>query len=129
MLKTTILIAATSLFWIVPCHAQTRQLTAPEKSIISNTYGTRLKDPGSAQYKWAPLPAVDSLKGGQLGYCFQVTAKNSYGGYTGFKLILGTLKRENGKIVSFSYVAGNLDDSPELAETTADLCRAFGVKF
>jgi hypothetical protein len=114
---------------MAPCSAQTRQLTAPEKRIIANTYGVRLKDPASAQYRWPALPLADSLKGGQLGYCFQVNAKNSYGGYTGFKLILGTLRRVNGKIVSFEYVAGNLDDTPALAQTTAELCQTFGIRF
>jgi hypothetical protein len=113
----------------MPCSAQTRQLTAPEKQIIANAYGARLKDPASAQYRWAALPLTDNLKGGKLAYCFEANAKNSYGGYTGFKLILGTLRRVNGKIVSFEYVAGNLDDTSALAQTTAELCRTFGIRF
>jgi hypothetical protein len=129
MLKTAMLIGFVILCSMTPCSAQTRQLTAPEKQIIANAYGARLKDPASAQYRWAALPLTDNLKGGKLAYCFQVNAKNSYGGYTGFKLILGTLKRVNGKIVAFNYVTGNLDDAATFAQMTADLCRASGISF
>ena len=129
MLKSASLIGFLFVALATPCKAQTRQLSAPEKGLIAGTYGARLKDPGSAQYQWAPVPLADNLKGGRVAYCFRVNAKNSFGGYTGFKLILGMLARANGKITSFEYMAGNLDDSPELAQTTAELCRTFGIRF
>ena len=128
MLKTAILIGfATTL--AAPCLAQTRPLTSAEKATISAKYGAGLKAPLSAQYKWHQVPLADSVKGGQVGYCFEVNAKNSYGGYTGYKLIMGTLRRSNGRVVAFDYVMGNIDDTPELLSATADLCKGFGISF
>lgn len=128
MLKTAILIGF-SMTLSMPCLAQTRTLTEGEKKIVSAAYGASLKDPSSAQYKWPPVLLLNNLKGGQVGYCFQVNAKNSFGAYTGFKLILGTLRRVNGKVVAFDYVMGNIDDTPALMSATADLCKSFGIRF
>jgi len=129
MLKTAIVIGFASIYLSAPCSAQSRSLTDGEKKLISNTYGAKLKDPVSAQYRWAALPLADNLKQGLTATCFQVNAKNSYGGFAGFKTIMGTLKRVNGKIVEFDYYLGSLDDTPGLIRTTADLCKTFGIQF
>lgn len=54
---------------------------------------TKLKDPGSAEYKWSPVErgwARDPvITGGAVYYGYllvgQVNARNSYGGYVGYR--------------------------------------------
>lgn len=111
------------------CAAQSRELTTTEKKVIAAAYGRLLKDPHSAQYQWPQIPVKPETQNAQTAYCFQVNAKNSYGGYTGFKLIIGKVRQSAGKIIAFDYVAGHLDDTPALIRSTADMCRVFGIRF
>jgi len=127
VLKTTIAILLAGAF-VSPCFAQTRPLTAAEKKIVTSSYGRNLKDPGAAQYRLPSLVIEPSVKGDEMGYCFQVNGKNSYGAYTGFRTIAGKVKRRNGSIVSFSYAAGSRDDAI-MADTTAEICRIIGYSF
>ncbi len=108
--------------------AQTRALSNTEKQIVQNAYGRQLKDPGSAQYEWPQFPQNPKLgSSAETGFCFRVNAKNAFGGYVGFKLIFGTVRLSGGRIASFSYIAGQNDNSAALVETTAQLCRTFNV--
>jgi len=71
-----------------------RAMTQEEcESTVKATIGTYLKDPTSAQYQfgtcgkgWAPSVPVASLPK-QFGYRLSasINAKNSFGGYTGYK--------------------------------------------
>lgn len=61
-------------------------------AIVKAYYGATLKDPGSAQYRTITDPVqfwlgVRGTQAGVYGYlvCATVNAKNSYGGYVGFK--------------------------------------------
>lgn len=120
--------AALTFFFVQPAYSQSRSLAVAEQKIIAGSYGRILKDPASAQYHWPMLPTKDASKP-EIAYCFQVNAKNSYGAYTGFKLIIGKVRQVGGKVTNFEYAAGNLDDTPELAQTTVDMCRIFGITF
>ncbi len=111
------------------CHAQTRPISNGERSLITSSYGQLLKDAGSAQYRMQPIPLSDNQKDGKSVYCFEVNAKNSYGGYTGYKTVIGRVARLNGKIVSFSYDGSSDDDARSIPGATADMCRAFGYSF
>jgi hypothetical protein len=68
------------------------------------------------------------VKGDQTGYCFRVNAKNSYGGYIGFKTIAGLVKRSAGRIVSYTYTSGSRDDAI-ISQATAELCQIIGYTF
>ena len=57
----------------------------------------------------ARLVVGPPVKGHESGYCFQVNAKNSYGGYIGFKTIAGVVKQRSGKIVGYRYTSGVRD--------------------
>lgn len=104
------------------CHAQTRPISNAERALITNSYGRLLKDAGSAQFKMPPIPLADNQTNGTTIYCFEVNAKNSYGGYAGYKAVLGRVTRSKGKIASFNAD----DDRASVPGSTADLCRAFG---
>jgi hypothetical protein len=109
--------------------AQTRALTETEKKVIAGAYGKRLKDPASAQYKWAPVALENIAVGPKLAYCFQVNAKNSYGGYVGSRLIIGGLLVNGGRVRGFEYAAGENDDTPALRRATAEMCQVLGYAF
>ena len=83
------LIAAGVLTLIGPniCHAQTRPISKVEHALITDSYGRVLKDAASAQYRMQPIPLADNQKDGTTIYCFEVNAKNSYGGYAGYKAV------------------------------------------
>lgn len=126
MLKTAVLIGFAGIVSIAPAYAQSRVITEGERKVVSNSYGQQLKDPSSVQYRWGVIPPAENAKIGEIAYCFQANAKNSYGGYTGFRLIIGRVKRANGKIISFEYTAGLIDD---LASVVATLCNQLGYAF
>ena len=78
-----------------PCTKQgkpaaLRQLTPAEKLAVARAVQDQLKDPESARFKWS------SMMGRNGQYCGEVNAKNSYGGYTGFRPFVATLT--NGKV-------------------------------
>ncbi len=66
-------------------HAADRQLTTAEKSGIAAYITRNFKDPASAQFMWGPV------KNAKI-YCGKVNAKNSYGGYVGFKRFIVNLE-------------------------------------
>ena len=129
MVKTLMTTCAFVLVSGSICHAQTRPISNGERSLITNSYGHQLKDAASAQYRMQPIPLTDNQKDGKSVYCFQVNAKNSYGGYTGYKTVIGKVARSNGKIISFSYDGNSDDDARSIPGATADMCRAFGYSF
>jgi hypothetical protein len=129
MVKTLIATCAFVLVGGGICHAQTRPITNGERSLITSSYGNLLKDAGSAQYRMQPIPLSNNQKDGKTVYCFEVNAKNSYGGYAGYKIVIGKVVRSNGKIISFSYDGNSDDDARSIPGATADMCRAFGYSF
>ncbi len=129
MIKTLVAASAIILLNGSICQAQNRPITDTERSLITSSYGRLLKDGGSAQYRMQPIPLNDNQKGGMFVYCFEVNARNSYGGYTGYQVVIGKVARSKGKIMSFSYDANSEDDPRTLPSMTADTCRAFGYSF
>lgn len=100
-----------------------RDLTDPEKQIIENSVKDRLKDPDSAMFK---LPKVNE-DGKPDTYCGLVNAKNSYGGYTGYKPFLATLSRPNGEVTaSFPMMP---DASRYGLRVMIDMCHNYGYDF
>jgi len=125
MLRTTLALVVLTTFPVGTSSAQQRQLTDAEKKIITSTYGSRLKDPLSAQYRWPNLtkPQADAPD-----YCFQVNAKNSYGGYVGFQTVLGSVTQRNGAIVGYHYKMG-AEGSSMMNDTATEFCAIAGYKF
>jgi hypothetical protein len=128
VLKTAIVLVFVGAGSITICHAETRPLTEAEKKIIINSYGNDLKDPASAQYRWPNLTVKPSMNRDEPIYCFEVNAKNSYGGYAGFKIIGGQVRRRNGRIFAYSYIMG--DSSNAIMKDAADsMCELAGYTF
>jgi hypothetical protein len=129
MIKTLVATSAALLVSGSVCHAQSRPISDAERSLITSSYGQLLKDAGSAQYRMQPIPLTDNQKGGKFVYCFQVNAKNSYGGYAGYTTVIGVVTRLSGRITSFRYDGNSDDDVRSYPGSTADMCRAFGYSF
>lgn len=54
------------------------------------TLAKELKDPGSVQYRGLFIASRDTPKGAELSLCGEMNAKNSYGGYGGFRPFIAT---------------------------------------
>lgn len=71
-----------------------RQLTADEKRKLIAPVMSKMRDPDSLQFKFPPLS-----KGAHFrfpdDYCFFVNAKNGYGGYDGFALVMAHIKYDS----------------------------------
>ncbi len=98
-MKVPLLFALSALFF-TSCAQVTQPQPAPQnwKQQIINRGFSELKDPDSAQYRWASDPY---LKESGLGMTYHadyfLNAKNAFGGYTGYKerramFVNGTLK-------------------------------------
>lgn len=103
-------------------------LTEKQKAAVMTAVRDELKDPDSAQFKWLDIPAALKAESGTLPYCVLVNAKNSYGGYVGFKpmqIILYT--KPDGSAVAI--VMNPPSDDPEIVESVnSELCSKKGYK-
>jgi hypothetical protein len=108
--------------------AQDRPLTDDEKKIVASTYQERLQDPLSAQFRWHNFVKSPSENSDDSIYCFQVNAKNSYGGYVGFKTMFGTVTQRDGTIVGYRYKLG-AESNPIMNEAATEFCEVAGYKF
>jgi hypothetical protein len=128
MLRITLTLVVAAIMPVGTSYAQQRPLTDAEKKIITSTYGERLKDPPSAQYRWPNLMKSPSSKTDKPDYCFQVNAKNSYGAYVGFQTVLGTVTQRNGTVVGYRYKMG-AESNPIMNDTATDFCAIGGYRF
>jgi hypothetical protein len=103
--------------------AELRPLTAAEKIALGKMLAQSLKDPGSAQWQWTMFPKNAD---GSISYCAQVNAKNSYGGYNGFKTFISVLNVTKGKITA-GAIAGIQDNDRRYSDIVPDMCRKEGV--
>lgn len=89
----------------------TYKLTPEDVALVQEGVKRSLKDPLSALF--AVPPAASKGSDGIIYACGYVNAKNSFGGYIGDKLYLGTLAVSEGKPVSFITAAmggSDIDD-------------------
>lgn len=125
MLRTTLALVVIATIPGRTSYAPQRPLTDAEKKIITSTYGSRLKDPLSAQYRW---PNLIKAQADAPDYCFQVNAKNSYGGYVGFQTVLGSVTQRNGTVVGYRYKMG-AESSSMMNDTASEFCAIGGYRF
>jgi hypothetical protein len=92
--------------------SELRELTAAEKALLTKGFADSLKDPTSAQFRWAKVPKT--LNGGSVSYCAMVNGKNSYGGYNGMTPFLGVILVRDGKITGGVIVGINNDAVPQV---------------
>lgn len=118
------LLVAMNVLGIRPSNAEARKLTIQEQRLISERLGARLKDPLSAQYRWPAIRLGAAESHPRLPYCFSVNAKNAYGGYVGFRAIVGIVTQSAGRIVGFEYTTGLSDESSADADR---ICSVLGT--
>jgi len=85
-----------------------RELTQPEKKIISDAVALMIKDPGSAQYRW---PKISASEEGSVNYCGTVNAKSPYPAYNGLQAYIAETTVSGGKVSSavVGLIAGGKD--------------------
>jgi hypothetical protein len=70
-----------------------------EKKIVQAGIASSLKDPDSIQMRWTPFRASQKPDD-VVNYCGTYNAKNSYGGYIGFKPFVASVVTKQSKIES-----------------------------
>ncbi len=94
-----------------------RDLKDAEKTAISKAITDQLKDPESARFKWI------KMVGDSIYYCGLVNAKNSYGGYTGYKPFDASfVTAKDGKIIMLNTSFSDKDDLDSFTKKCAEEC-------
>jgi len=98
-----------------------RELTQPEKKIISDAVALSIKDPGSAQYRWPKISASDE---GSVNYCGMVNAKSPYAAYSGWQAYIVEAQVSGGKVSSavVGLIAGGKD-----VEIVRKMCKKYDL--
>lgn len=81
-----------------------RDLTDIEKTALTRSLASTLKDPDSAHFKWLPVTYVPGTPA--TDYCGLVNSKNSYGGYVGFHKFRAVLRQD----AKGQYTTGDIID-------------------
>ncbi len=98
-----------------------RELTSPEKKIISDAVALSVRDPGSAQFRWPTIPASEE---GQVNYCGMVNAKSPYPAYNGWQAYIVEAHITAGKVSSavVGLIAGGKD-----TEIVRKMCKKYDL--
>ena len=85
-----------------------RELTLPEKKVISDAVGLSIKDPATAQFRWPQISAADD---GAVNYCGMVNAKSPFPAYNGWQAYIVEATVSGGKVSSavVGLIAGGKD--------------------
>jgi hypothetical protein len=96
-----------------------RELTLPEKKIISDAVALSIRDAGSAQYRWPTIPISEE---GQVNYCGMVNAKSPYAAYNGWQAYIVEAQVTAGKVSSavVGLIAGGKD-----VEIVRKMCKKY----
>jgi hypothetical protein len=98
-----------------------RELTLPEKKIISDAVALSIKDGASAQYRW---PMISVSEEGQVNYCGMVNAKSPYPAYNGWQAYIVETTVTAGKVSSavVGLIAGGKD-----VEIVRKMCKKYDL--
>lgn len=85
-----------------------RELTLPEKKVISDAVDLSIRDPGSAQFRW---PQISATQDGSVNYCGMVNAKSPYPAYNGWQAYIVEATVSAGRVSSavVGLIAGGKD--------------------
>jgi hypothetical protein len=85
-----------------------RELTAPEKKIITDAVALSVRDGASAQFRW---PKISASEEGAVNYCGMVNAKSPYPAYSGWQAYIVEANVTGGKVSSavVGLIAGGKD--------------------
>jgi hypothetical protein len=86
-----------------------RDLTPEEEKVIMDAVGPSLRNPGSANYRWAKFPAV--VTEGSVNYCATVDAQSPYAAYNGRQAYIVVAQMSGNRVSSavIGLVAGGKD--------------------
>jgi hypothetical protein len=98
-----------------------RELTLPEKKVISDAVSLSIKDPGSAQFRW---PQISAVGDGAVNYCGMVNAKSPYPAYNGWQAYIVEAAVSGGKVSSavVGLIAGGKD-----VEIVRKMCKKYDL--
>jgi hypothetical protein len=105
-----------------PSSAAMRDLTPQEKKVIVDAVAPSLRDPASAKYQWAKIPAVPASD--SVNYCATVDAKSPYPAYNGHQAYIIEARVVNGSVAGavMGLIAGGKD-----AAIVAKMCAKYGL--
>jgi hypothetical protein len=104
-----------------------RPLTAAEKKIVQTGLSSSLKDPDSIQIHWTPYRASEAADDA-VDYCGTLNAKNSFGGYIGFKPFFANVMTKQNKIQTAVLIGTSDKDYGRFIEDPViTLCKQNGL--
>ena len=85
-----------------------RELTQPEKKVISDAVNLSIRDPGSAQFRW---PQISGTEDGAVNYCGMVKANSPFPAYSGWQAYIVEANMTAGRVSSavVGLIAGGKD--------------------
>ena len=98
-----------------------RELTPAEKKIIADAVALSIREPASAKYHWAKIPATVE---GAVNYCATVDAKSPYAAYSGHQAYIVEAQVSGGKVSS--AVVGLIAGGKDVA-IVAKMCAKYGL--
>jgi hypothetical protein len=106
--------------------ADLRELSQAEKTTLAKILTVGFKDPDSAKFQWPPFPKTST--DGPVTYCTMVNSKNSYGGYTGSKVMMISVGVVKGKATTASIIhfedVGTVGAAPYCRKEGLDIAAA-----
>jgi hypothetical protein len=96
-----------------------RELTLPEKKVITDAVNLSIKDPGTAQFRW---PQISAASDGSVNYCGMVNAKSPFPAYSGWQAYIVEATVSGGKVSSavVGLIAGGKD-----VEIVRKMCKKY----
>jgi hypothetical protein len=105
-----------------PANGPMRDLTPAEKKAIMDAVGESLRNPASAKYRWAKIPAI--VNDQSINYCSVVNAQSPYPAYNGEQAYIVEAQMANNRVKSavMGLIAGGKDKS-----IVATMCAKYGL--
>lgn len=105
-----------------PASVGQRDLTAAEKKVIIEAIAPSLRNPASAKYRWAKIPAI--VTDDSVNYCSVVNAQSPYPAYDGEQAYIVEARMTGNKVTSavMGLIAGGKDRA-----IVATMCAKYGL--
>ncbi len=99
-----------------------RDLTASEKKAIMEAVGELLRNPASAKYRWAKIPAI--VNDQSINYCGVVSAESPYPAYNGEQAYIVEAQMANNRVKTavMGLIAGGKDKG-----IVGTMCAKYGL--
>lgn len=99
-----------------------RDLSAPEKKAIMEAVGESLRNPASAKYRWAKIPAIVTDQ--SINYCGVVIGESPYPAYNGEQAYIVEAQMANNRVKTavMGLIAGGKDKS-----IVGTMCAKYGL--